>query len=158
MIFKKQPARPISYVPKKNQNQTIMGAWSSEPFGNDTAGDWAFDLEDVDDLSLIEETIQKILDCGNGYLEARDAEEALAAVETIARLKGNFKTKNAYTEDVDAWVAAHPLKPPADLIAKAQKAIDRILSKPSELLELWGESDEFEAWKKQTAELKDRIK
>jgi hypothetical protein len=29
-----------------------MGAWSHEPFGNDDANDWAYDLEQVSDLSF----------------------------------------------------------------------------------------------------------
>jgi len=135
-----------------------MGAWSSDPFGNDTAGDWKYGLDDVDDLSLIEETIQKLLDVGDDYLEAPDAEEAIAAIDTIARLKGRFYAKNAYTESVDAWVAAHPSVPPASLVAKALKALDRILSDPSEAMELWSESQDFETWKKHIADLKERIK
>ena len=135
-----------------------MGAWSSDPFGNDTAGDWKYGLDDVDDISLIEETIQKLLDVGDEYLEAPDAEEAIAAIDTIARLKGRFYAKNAYTESVDAWVAAHPIVPPVPLVAKAQKALDRILSEPSEALELWSESEDFETWKKHIEELKERIK
>lgn len=134
-----------------------MGAWSSDPFGNDTAGDWKYDLDDVDDLSLIEETIQKLLDVGDDYLEAPDAEEAIAAIDTIARLKGRFYAKNAYTESVDAWVAAHPIVPPPPLIAKALKALDRILSEPSEAMELWSESKDFETWKKHIDDLKERI-
>lgn len=31
-----------------------MGAWSYEPFGNDDANDWAYELEETDDLSHIE--------------------------------------------------------------------------------------------------------
>ena len=31
-----------------------MGAWSCEPFGNDTASDWAYALEDTKDLSHVE--------------------------------------------------------------------------------------------------------
>ncbi len=135
-----------------------MGAWSSDPFGNDTAGDWKYGLDDIDDLSLIEETIEKLLEVGDDYLEAPDAEEAIAAIDTIARLKGQFYVKNAYTESVDAWVAAHPIVPPAPLIAKALKALDRILSEPSEALELWSESEDFETWKKHIADLKERIR
>jgi len=135
-----------------------MGAWSSDPFGNDTAGDWKYGLDDVDDLSLIEDTIQKLLDVGDDYLEAPDAEEAIAAIDTIARLKGRFHTKDAYTESVDQWVAAHPLVPSAPLIDRATKALDRILSEPSEALELWRESDDFEAWQKQISDLKKRIR
>lgn len=135
-----------------------MGSWSSDPFGNDTAGDWAYGLEEVDDLSLIEETIQRLLDVGGDYLEAPDADEAIAAIDTIARLKGRFYVKDAHTESVDAWVAAHPLTPPPSLIAKAQKALDRILTEPSEALELWSESEDFETWKKHIEDLKNRIR
>lgn len=134
-----------------------MGAWDSDPFGNDTAGDWAFGLEEVDDLSLIEDTIQKVLDVGGQYLEAPDAEEAIAAIDTIARLKGRFYAKNPYTKSVDAWVAAHPLVPPPALIAKAQKALGRILSEPSEAMELWKDSEDFESWKTHIEELKKRL-
>ncbi len=31
-----------------------MGVWSHEPFGNDTANDWAYGLEETTDLSYVE--------------------------------------------------------------------------------------------------------
>jgi hypothetical protein len=133
-----------------------MGAWSKDSFGNDTAGDWAYGLEEVSDLSLVRETIQKVLDSGGEDLEASDAEEAIAAVEVIARLRGNFGQCDAYTETVDNWVKEHPQKPPSDLVALASRALDRILKPPSELLELWQESDEFEEWKSSVLDLKQR--
>ena len=49
-------------------------------------------------------------------------------------------------EEVDKWVMSINEKPNSDLLSKAQRAIDRILSKDSELLELWQERDESEAW------------
>lgn len=134
-----------------------MGAWAPDPFGNDSAGDWAYGLEEVSDLSLIEETIERILECGTDYLEAPDAEEAVAAIDVIARLKGKFYTKDAHTESVDAWVAAHSLTPPASLVQKALKALDRIATEPSEILELWQDSEDFETWKRHLADLKTRI-
>lgn len=133
-----------------------MGAWSTSSFGNDNACDWAYDLEETTELGLVRETIQKVLDSGQDYLEAPDAEEAIAAVEVIARLKGNFGERNSYTETADNWVKAHPQHPPQDLVILASQALDRILQPPSELLELWRESDEFEAWKKSVSDLKDR--
>ena len=75
-----------------------MGAWSKDSFGNDTACDWAYGLEDTSDLSLVRETIQKAVGSGDEHLEAPDAEETIAAVEVIARLKGNFGERNSYTE------------------------------------------------------------
>ena len=134
-----------------------MGAWSTDSFGNDTACDWAYGLEETSDLSLVRETIERVIECGDeDCLEAPDADEAIAAVEVIARLKGNFGERDAHSETVDNWVAAHPQKPPQDLVKLAGKALDRILRPPSELLELWEESDEFDPWKKSVLDLKDR--
>ena len=135
-----------------------MGTWADDPFGNDTAGDWKYGLDDVDDLSLIEETIQRVHDAGEEYLEAPTAEEAIAAADTIARLKGKFYAKNAYTESVDEWVKQHPLTPSPELVAAAIEALDRILRQPSELLELWEESPDADGWKRQMADLKERLR
>ena len=134
-----------------------MGAWETDPFGNDTACDWQYELEETDDLSLIESTLEKVREVGSKYLDASDAEEAIAAADAIVRLKGNFYVKNSYTESVDAWVAQHPLEPPQSLVDTAIAVLDRILTEPSELLELWQESDEFEAWTKHMADLKKRL-
>jgi hypothetical protein len=43
------------------------------------------------------------------------------------------------------------------LVATAIKVIDRILAEPSEALELWQESEEFDAWKTHLADLKARL-
>lgn len=134
-----------------------MGAWDTDPFGNDTAGDWVFGLDDLDDLSLIESTIQKLHDVGSEYLDASDAEEAIAAADTLSRLKGHFYVRNAYTESLDKWVETHKIIPPQKLVDSAIKAIDRILTAPSELLELWEESDDLPQWKTHLEELKKRL-
>jgi hypothetical protein len=133
-----------------------MGAWSKDSFGNDTACDWVYGLEKAKDLGLVRETIQKVVNAGKEYLEAPDAEEAIAAIEVIARLRGNFGERNSYTETTDNWVKAHPQQPPQDLVVLASKALDRILQPPSELLDLWQESDEFEGWKSSVLDLKRR--
>ena len=135
-----------------------MGAWDFDPFGNDTACDWKYTLEETEDLSLIESTIQKIHDGGTEYLDASDAEEAIAAADTLARLKGHFYVQNAYTESLDEWVSNHKIVPPQQLIDSALKALERIQSDPSELLELWQESEDFDAWNQHIEDLKIRLK
>ena len=65
-----------------------MGTWSHESFGNDTANDWAYELEDATDFSVIEAALQVALDEGDEYLDAdlaMEAMEAIAAVEVIAK-------------------------------------------------------------------------
>ena len=133
-----------------------MGAWSTESFGNDIACDWAYELEETSDLSYVRETIQRVLDSGDEPLDADVASEAIAAVEVVARLKGNFGLRDADSEATDTWVETHSQPPPPDLIVLAAQALDRILIQPSELLELWEESDEFEAWKHAVSDLKRR--
>lgn len=62
-----------------------MGAWSHEPFGNDTACDWAYGLDEQRDFSLADKAIQAVLDNGNDYLDSDLASEAIAAAEVLAR-------------------------------------------------------------------------
>ncbi len=132
-----------------------MGAWGVGSFENDRACDWAYDLEETDDLSLVEDALERVLIAGADYLDVHDAEEALAASEVIARLQGNF---GEYSELVDDWVNANKLAVPSELARKSHAAIDRIAGAQSELAELWEESESFDEWKESVAELKSRIK
>ncbi len=124
-----------------------MGAWSHEPFGNDTACDWAYELEGQRDFSHTARTIQSVLDNGAGYLEVSPATEAVAAAEVLARSLGRGTQHDTYTEDVDAWLATVDAKPSSELLRLADQALSRILGPDSELRELWEESQEFDAWK-----------
>lgn len=123
-----------------------MGTWSCEPFGNDTANDWAYGLEDRRDFSLVEEAIRAVLDTGDEYLESDLAVEAIAAVEVLAKALGRGTQSDAYTEKVDAWLHTVSAPPSEALLADARRALDRILGPDSELNELWEESDEHAEW------------
>ncbi len=140
-----------------NDERNIMGAWDHKTFGNDDACDWGGDLCSSENLSFVEETLDAVINTGEKYLEAPESSQAIAAAEVVARLQGRFGIRNAYTESVDEWVAAHPQTVPTALAQKAHAALDRILAQPSELLELWEESEDFEAWKGTVTELKSRI-
>lgn len=134
-----------------------MGAWAFDAFGNDDAADWAYGLDKCSDLSLIEDALDKVLAVGGEYLDAHDATEALAAIEVIARLQGNWGERNAYTETADKWVEKTQLKPGRPLAQKAHQVIERIMSKESELAELWQEAGDFDAWRASVENLKARI-
>jgi hypothetical protein len=108
-----------------------------------------------DDL-LVTETLMGITESEEDYLEADVACEALAACEVISRLKGNWGLRNSYSETVDRWVLAHPTTVSPDLVQTAIQAIDRILTSPSELLELWQEGDASE-WLAAVADLRARV-
>lgn len=134
-----------------------MGSWGVETFDNDTACDWTYGLEDSHDLALVTSALQAAIDSGSEPLDADCACEALAACEVVARLKGQWGTRNAYTETVDAWVTAHPSAATSEVVGSASSAIDRVLSPPSELLDLWEESPEREQWKASVADLRARV-
>ena len=123
-----------------------MGTWSHEPFGNDTASDWAYDLEEQKDFFLVAQAIQGVLDNDEDYLDADLAVEAIAAAEVLAKALGRGTQTDAYTEKVDAWLASIKAKPSADLLSGAQAALARIMGPDSELKELWEDSEDFENW------------
>ena len=123
-----------------------MGTWSHEPFGNDSAADWAYALDGRKDFSLVAQAIQNVLDNGADYLGADVAVEAVAAAEVLAKALGRGTQTDTYTEKVDQWLKTITAAPSSDLLAKARKALARILEPDSELWELWEESDDFESW------------
>jgi hypothetical protein len=135
-----------------------MGAWGQLAFDNDTANDWAYGLEDVDDLSLVEAAFDELEEVGADYLDSDIACNALGACEVLARLVGHSGYTNVYTEKVDQWVAAHQLKPSPTLLKRASAAIDRILADDSELRELWEEGDEGDVWRQSVEDLRVRIR
>jgi len=134
-----------------------MGAWSADSFGNDDACDWASELEASADLSVVESALDRVLEVGDGYLEAPEASQAIAAIEAIARLQGNWGKRDAYSETVDRWVENVKLTPDGSVVIKAHKVIERVLAEPSELLELWQESGEVETWLAAVHDLRARV-
>lgn len=134
-----------------------MGAWGVLAFDDDHANDWAYALEGVDDLSLVESAFQTV-EGAEDYLEAPDASNALAACEVLARLNGKPGYRNAYTEKVDKWVAAHPQMLSAALLSRANAVVDRILGESSELKELWTDSDENSNWLASVEDLRQRLR
>jgi hypothetical protein len=135
-----------------------MGTWSHESFGNDNACDWISELQGTNDLTFIAATLEAVIAKGDAYVEAPAAEEAIAAAETISRLQGNFGTRDAYSQGLDEWVGRVKLVPPRALALKTHQVLDRILTEPSELLELWQEGNGADAWIKAVSDLRSRVR
>ena len=135
-----------------------MGAWSHESFGNDDACDWAAELAERDDLELIAATLDAVVANGDKYLETPEASRAIAAAEAVARLQGHFGMRDGHSEPVDEWVGRVKLVPPEPLARTARRVLERILVAPSELLEIWGEAEDGDAWFDAVKDLKARIR
>ncbi len=131
-----------------------MGAWDASSFGNDTANDWVYDLEEHSDLSFVEATMKKVLKAGDGYLDSSLACEAIAAVEVVASLLGKPPVLDAYTEKVAKWVSTHALEVPDNVVRMAIDTLDRIQSAPSELSDLWEDDPD---WLAAMADLRERL-
>ena len=132
-----------------------MGVWGVGNFDNDTACDWAYELEKSSDLSIIKRSINAVFE--DDYIDVFVGSEALAAIETIARLKGRFGVRNSYTEIVDKWVEINKFEVPDELIEKSKKALSLIVQGSSELFELWAETDDLEGWKSEVNDLETRL-
>jgi hypothetical protein len=119
-----------------------MGAWDITAFGNDTAADWAADLqESPDPVEVLETTFQRVL--RTGYLEAPEGSEMVAAAAVVAASCGG--AVRGMPEDLEGWLAprASSLK---HLAPAALAAMRRVLAPESELRELWEESDDLQPW------------
>lgn len=131
-----------------------MGAWSHEPFGNDDALDWVYQLENVKDESVLARVFNRAIENQDDYLEADDGFVIVAAAEVVAKLLGKGTQQDGYTEQVDAWVKSVDFQPSADLLAKAQTALDLVLGEESELNELWAEAEDRDNWRSSVEALK----
>jgi hypothetical protein len=134
-----------------------MGAWGKGTFENDTACDFATTVTEGNGPVVLEQALDRVLASETNYLEAPDAEEGLAAADIVARLNGSPGARTAYTATIDAWVERSKSTPSEALIEKARRSITRILTEPSELLELWQDSVDFEVWKWNVEEVSRRL-
>ena len=121
-----------------------MGTWGLGPFDNDTAADWAGDLDGAapsDRPTLIRDTLSAAADAKD-YLDGDDATTAVAAAAVVAAtLPDGPALDHNYGPDADT-VAALQLDP--DLPALATRALLRVLDEESEWRELWEEAGEFD--------------
>jgi Domain of unknown function (DUF4259) len=133
-----------------------MGSWGTCIFENDDACDYAADVASTGDVSILERTFDLILET-EGHLEAPIASEALTAADIVARLRGRPGEQTAYTAEIDRWVAGLKLVPSDQLLEKARRSVERIMTAPSELLELCQESQDFASWKRTIDGLMNRL-
>lgn len=134
-----------------------MGTWDTGSFDSDGAVDWTYGLEKVDDLTYIEAALDAVVEADRDEaIDSQTGENAVAAAEVVARLLGKWGESSPYSETADNWVRSHPIVPPKALVQQAIAALTRVTTAPSELLELWEETD-AEGWLEAVAELKGRL-
>jgi hypothetical protein len=143
----------LEWAYRQIEKERKMGAWGTGIFENDAAADFGYDITEGG-VPVIEKALDKALAAKDGHF---DADEALAAAEAVAKLKGRGGPQTAYTEQLDEWVASSKTQASDELVEKARRAVTRVLTEPSELFAAWRESDHFEEWKLAVEDLSRRL-
>lgn len=114
-----------------------MGTWDVGPFDNDTAADFCGDLDEAaadEREGIIRGALTRVIDTA-GYLESPESEEAVAAAALVtAQCPGGDPAHPVYGPE-------EPLPDLTGLRDLALQALDRIMTEPSELMDLWAEAD-----------------
>ncbi|MFJ5089244.1 DUF4259 domain-containing protein [Streptomyces sp. NPDC088674] len=114
-----------------------MGTWDVGPFDNDTAADFCGELDEAaagERAGLIRVILTRVIDTA-GYLEAPESEQAVAGAALVAaQCPGGEPADSVYGSE-------EPLPDLTGLRDLALQALDRVMTEPSELIDLWAESD-----------------
>lgn len=132
-----------------------MGAWGAGVFENDDAGDWVWELEDDNDMSVLHEALAAAVDAPlDELVDAPDASNALAAAEIVAAARGHHGAE--LPSEARAWIGRNAGLVDARTVALATAAVERI-SIASELKDLWEEAESDE-WARVVSDLLDRLR
>ncbi|QIQ07156.1 DUF4259 domain-containing protein [Streptomyces liangshanensis] len=117
-----------------------MGVWDTGHFDNDTAADFAGDLDaaaGAERTELVRGALARVIGTGGGaVLEESDGAVAVAAAALVAaQCPGGPPVETVYGPD-------EPLPSfPEELRDLAVRALDRVLAEDSELRELWADGE-----------------
>ncbi len=114
-----------------------MAAWGTGSFENDEAVDWAAELEEASDFSLIEEAFVAAEE-GEGFIDADTGCVAIAAAEVVASSLGNpGDHEGEAAESLESFVEQIG-QPASDTIREtALRVLDLVMGEGSELSEIW---------------------
>ncbi|MFJ8016711.1 DUF4259 domain-containing protein [Streptomyces sp. NPDC096339] len=129
-----------------------MGTWDIGPFDNDTAADFAGDLDEAtmeERESMIRRVLKRAADPAD-YLITPDAERAVAAAALVVA---------QHPDGEPACSNYGPSEPlpelPTDLRTLAVEALDRVVDERSEIAELWDEAMNGPRWRQDITRLRD---
>ncbi|MGW7367043.1 DUF4259 domain-containing protein [Streptomyces sp. NPDC054841] len=131
-----------------------MGTWGVGPFDNDTAADFAGDLDEAaaeERAPLIRTALERAANSADqaDQLDTPDAERAVAAVAlVVAQHPDGEPTCSNYgpSEPMPEF--------PEELRALAIDALDQVVAETSEVAELWDETPDGPKWRQDIARLR----
>jgi Domain of unknown function (DUF4259) len=123
----------------------FVGTWGPGPFDNDSATEWCAELEERapdERAAFIADTLTRTAGV-TGYLDVDDGQRTVAAVAVLVRQLPTGRSPTMV--DAPEFVSDHYVAVDQDLRALAVRALERVMSKPSELPELWGDDEIYAA-------------
>lgn len=132
-----------------------MTAWGVGSFDNESAK--AFVLEVLQDGEVaLHEAFDVVLDPDLDFVEAEEGHRALAAAEIVAAsVTGD--TSQIIDEGLRAWLDQADPTELEDLREAAAEAVERVHGPDSELPDLWEDSADASAWRKDVQRLKQQL-
>ncbi|MEU4169316.1 DUF4259 domain-containing protein [Streptomyces sp. NPDC026665] len=129
-----------------------MGTWDIGPFDNDTAADFAGDLDESpreERAAMIRSVLQRAADHGEELITP-DAERAVAAAALVV-------AQHPDGEPVcSGYGPSEPLPElPVELRTLAVDALDQVIAELSEIAELWDEVPDGPKWRQGVVRLRD---
>ncbi len=121
-----------------------MSSWDCGPFDNDTAADFADDLDSAPEsarLGMLHAALAAVGSCG-GHVEGSRAEVAVAAAAVVARdLPGGGEFQSRH------YGPQNRIPPiPANLISLAADVADCLANGENDVKDYWNESSEAAKW------------
>ena len=121
-----------------------MGGFRLKLIYKNDSLNWSFQTTDFS-LSDIENSVNDLLI--GGVTDYDTCVQALAAIDTLARMKSNSDMKSACNAPADSFVPIQTRQPSKELIKKALKALKDLVDESSILSDIWGIEDKHETWK-----------
>ncbi|MFB7946510.1 DUF4259 domain-containing protein [Kitasatospora phosalacinea] len=120
-----------------------MGTWDTGPFDDDTAADFAGDLDDAapeQRAAMVRAVLTRALHAPDGLDQAGDQHAVAAAALVAAQCPGGEPVTTPYGPE-------QPLPPLVELRPLAARAVVRALGPDSDLTEGWFGHAAFLAWR-----------
>ena len=134
-----------------------MGTWGAGSFDNDSVLDWLADVIEDGEPDVVRKALAAAADAdADGYLDADEAQPALAAAEIVAAAIGRGDDRIADEDELLAWLSPRREAFGAADVALARRAVEHVLAK-SELQELWEENGPDTKWRPVVTELLRRL-
>lgn len=133
-----------------------MGTWGYDHFENDGALDFLDRLIAQDTLTPVEEAFYAILSLDD-YIDVDYGEEAVAAAEVVALLRGN--PRKSLPEPLTEWHQSHQLPVNDALTAQAIQSVEKAIDpEVSEFRQLREEGEGPSDWYTNIIDLLNRLR